>query len=128
MRRMMVPEVIIKSQVADDTFSVDLNEIVEKYGTVIDNGYKTITLQIYNKEAADDGSHNELVTDNGYIGFVIVNGTITITKNSDDVFIQGMLFDTDMFFTQYLYIPSGSYENGITLGSGFEFDLYVIRV
>ena len=90
MRRMIAPEMIIKSQVVDDKYEVDLNEILEKYGTTVDNS-KTITLQIYNK-LIDDEDQNTLSDDNGAIGSVVVNGSITISKNSDgDVFIQGML-------------------------------------
>lgn len=130
-RRMMSPQVLIKSQIMDDKNQVDLNEILEKYGTVTLSGAKTITLQIYNKEATDVGQ-NYLYDDSGMIGFVVVNGSITITKHSNGaVFIQGMLLNDfdDGVLIPFLDIPSGSYENGITLeGWESEFDLYVIRV
>lgn len=126
MRRMIAPEMIIKSQVVDDKYEVDLNEILEKYGTTV-NDSKTITLQIYNK-LIDDEDQNTLSDDNGAIGSVVVNGSITISKNSDgDVFIQGMLHNEGVFII-YLEIPSGSYENGISLVGTNDFDLYVLRV
>lgn len=130
MRRMIAPEMIIKSQVVDDKEMVDLNEILEKYGTEfgdVGDKIKTITLQIYNK-LIDDEDQNTLSDDNGAIGSVVVNGSITISKNSDgDVFIQGMLHNEGVFII-YLEIPSGSYENGISLVGTNDFDLYVIRV
>ena len=129
MRRMMVPEVIIKSQVVDDKETVDLNEILEKYGAVLWDGTKTITLQIYNKFATDE-PQNILSDDNAGIllGYVVINGSITITKYSDGVVnIQGMLLDNNGLYITFLEIPSQSYES-ILLNSPNEFDLYVIRV
>ena len=128
-RRMMSPEIIIKSQIADNKELVYLNEILEKYGTVtFDGQVKTITLQIYNKIASDE-TQNSLNNDNGYLGNVVMNGSITITKNDGNIFIQGMLINmNDNSIISYLEIPGGSYENGIMLDSPNEFDLYVIRV
>src|SRR5690554_733237 len=127
-RRMMSPQEIIKSQIADDKFQVDLNEILEKYGTVTEFDGKVITLQIYNKIASDE-AQNTIYNDNDFLMDVVVNGSITISKKTnDDVYIQGMLLDNNFVLTQYLEIPSGSYENGILLQSVYEFDLYVIRV
>lgn len=129
MRRMMSPEMIIKSQVVDDKEMVDLNEILEKYGTEfgdVGDKIKTITLQIYNKYAVDE-PQNILYHDNDIIGYVVVNGSITIMKTEDDaVFIQGMLHNAGVYI-DYLDIPSQSYES-IMLVSPNEFDLYVIRV
>ncbi len=126
MRRMMSPEMIIKSQVLDNKEHVDLNEIIEKYGTALGDGDKIITLQIYNKFAGDE-SQNILSNDNGMMGYVVVNGSITISKFAGNVLIQGMLHNEGVFIP-YLEIPSGSYENGVMLTSPNEFDLYVIRV
>ena len=125
---MMSPQEIIKSQIADDKFQVDLNEILEKYGTVTEFDGKVITLQIYNKIASDE-AQNTIYNDNDFLMDVVVNGSITISKKTnDDVYIQGMLLDNNFVLTQYLEIPSGSYENGIKINSPTEFDLYVIRV
>lgn len=126
MRRMLNPQMIIKSQIADDKFQVDLNEILEKYGTVINDDTKTITLQIYNKEARDE-SQNHIEADISIKGSVVVNGSITITKIEDDVYIQGMLHNEGVFIP---FIEIGSYENveSVNLSSSSIFDLYVIRV
>lgn len=116
---------IIKSQIADDKNQVDLNEILEKYGTTFVD-MKTITLQIYNKIVGDE-KLNSLNDDSGFLGSIVVNGSITITKYSYAVLIQGMLHD-DGVFIPYLELDNGSYENGIILSNSYEFDLYVIRV
>ena len=126
---MMVPEVIIKSQVVDDKNKVYLIEILEKYGVVIYDGEaKTITFQIYNKIASDENK-NSIKDDSNNIGFVVINGSITVTKwLSGEVYIQGMLVDINKVHIPYLEIPDGSYENGIELSGIEQFDLYVIRV
>jgi len=127
---MIDPQTIIKSQVADDKFQVDLNEIVEKYGTVMPPyGDKTITLQIYNQVASDDNI-NAIYDDSDTIGYVFINGSITITKNSDGtVYIQGMIWNlSDNLLINHIEVPSESYENGILLTSYYAFDLYVIRI
>lgn len=128
MRRMIAPETIIKSQIIDDKAQVDLNEILEKYGTDIGFGAKTITLQIYNKYASDE-NQNAMYNDSDIFVYVAVNGSITISKYDDfRVTIQGMLVDGSYVLKKYAEIQSGSYENGIILSSSNEFDLYVIRV
>ena len=127
----MSPQAIIKSQVIDDKFEVDLNEILEKYGMVLDDGYfyKTITLQIYNKVASDEAQNFISYANYSVLGNVVVNGSITITKLSlDEVYIQGMLIDNNGVYIPHLEIDSESYEDGILLSSSNEFDLYVIRV
>jgi len=128
-RRMISPQMIIKSQIVDDKYIVDLNEILEKYGTLLDDDTKTITLQIYNKEIWEDEA-NSISTDDGIIGYIVVNGSITISKYDGDVYIKGMLLSySDMDFIPYLEIPSGSYENiGIELADVYKFDVHVIRV
>ena len=125
---MMSPQVIIKSQVVDDKFSVDLNEILEKYGVKGEYDEKMITLQIYNQGCDDEPLF--ITYDNSDIVNVVVNSTITITKFSNGtVYIQGMLFDGNQNYIPFLEIASGNYENGIKLiMSSYMFDLYVIRV
>lgn len=128
MRRMMPEEMIIKSQVADDKSQVDLNEILEKYGTVTDDGSKTITLQIYNKFASEE-NQNSLTNKSNSLGSVVINGSITITKHpQDSAFIQGMLLDENNLHIPYLEIEDQNYQDGIILTNPEEFDLYVIRV
>lgn len=127
-RRMIDPSVVIKSQIVDDKYRVDLNEILEKHGMVTEYGAKTITLQIYNKEASDE-NQNSIIIDNDYLGEVVMNGSITLSKISGDlVFIQGLLVQSGILENTYLEISSGSYENGIILEGPNAFDLYVIRV
>lgn len=127
-RRMIDPSVVIKSQIVDDKYRVDLNEILEKHGMVTEYGAKTITLQIYNKEAGDE-NQNSIIIDNDYLGEVVMNGSITLSKISGDlVFIQGLLVQSGILENTYLEISSGSYENGIILEGPNAFDLYVIRV
>lgn len=127
-RRMIDPQVIIKSQVVDDKNKVDLYEILEKYGTVT-RWSKTITVQIYNKFASDE-EQNSLNNDNSFLGFVLMNGSIIISKDADtdDVYIQGMILDKSYVLKNYVYVQSGSYENGIRLSSPYPFDVHVIKV
>src|SRR5690554_2400964 len=125
-RRMISPQTIIKSQIVDDKFTVDLYEILEKYGTIHD-GQKTITLQIYNKMASEEGLIN-LADDSGFIGNVVSNGTITITKAPWALYIQGMILDSNNDFIEFLEISEEDYESGIILGGPKEFDIHVIKV
>ena len=123
---MISPQTIIKSQIVDDKFTVDLYEILEKYGTIHD-GQKTITLQIYNKMASEEGLIN-LADDSGFIGNVVSNGTITITKAPWALYIQGMILDSNNDFIEFLEISEEDYESGIILGGPKEFDIHVIKV
>lgn len=127
-RRMIDPQTIIKSQVVDDKYSVDLYEILEKYGTEHD-GAKTITLQIYNKLASDE-PQNYLYNNNIHIGNVITNGSITISKMSNNIYIQGGLLDSSDYVSNiyYLNLQSGSYENGFILSNIYKFDVHVVKV
>jgi len=128
-RRMIDPQVIIKSQIVDDKESVDLNEILEKYGTTFYSN-KTITLQFYNKLASDE-PNNFIYDDSESLGVVAFNGSITVTKDvNSNIFIQGRLLDSSDYLSPltHLKISSGSYENGIILSSNFEFDVHVIKV
>jgi len=131
-RRMIDPQVIIKSQILDDKYSVDLNEIIEKYGVQNELG-KSVTLQIYSKRNADD-SGLLIVTDIDTWEpscFVMENTAITISKVDDDgVYITGLLVDnlTDMNLLRFMDISNGDYENGIILMNNYEFDVHVIKV
>lgn len=126
----MDPQTIIKSQIVDDKELVDLNEILEKYGTDYESGNKSITLQIYSKEALDDGGTPQIVTDTSYPGYVLTNTAITITKflDDDDIYIRGVLADNTMNLKNFIHIPAGEYENGIILSDAYPFDVHVIKV
>lgn len=128
MRRMIDPQTIIKSQIADDKEVVDLYELLEKYGTKFDHGGKSVTLQFYSKETADDGSLM-IVTDTDVKGIVAINTAITISEYEGDVIISGLLFNISYTnFIEYIEISDGDYENGIVLQSTYEFDVHVIKV
>ena len=129
-RRMIDPQTIIKSQVVNDKSEVDLNEILEKYGTQLYDS-KSVTLQFYSKENADD-SGLAINTDTiKPICWVVENTAITISKvDYDGVYITGSLVDnsTDMNLLRFINISDGDYENGIILASNYEFDVHVIKV
>ncbi len=129
-RRMIDPQTIIKSQIADDKFVVDLNEILEKYGVETEYTIKSVTLQFYSKANLDD-SGNWIYSDSGNKGFLIANTAITISKDTvNDVYILGMIVDnlTNMNLQHFIQIDSGDYENGIILQDTYEFDVHVIKV
>jgi len=129
-RRMIDPQVIIKSQVADDKESVDLNEILEKYGVPTSMG-KSVTLQFYSKENADDSGMTINTDTIKPICYVVENTAITISKvDGDGVYINGLLVDnlTDMNLLKFINISDGDYENGIILSSTYPFDVHVIKV
>jgi|SRR5690554_1917080 len=128
-RRMIDPQVIIKSQVVDDGVTVDLNEILEKYGFELGNS-KSVTLQFYNQETEEDDIMI-ISCDTGEKGSIVANTAVTISKNPNgDVFIRGLLVDnlTNMNLIKYVKIPNGDYENGIMLLNTYEFDVHVIKV
>lgn len=134
MRRMIDPETIIKSQIADDKQTVDLNEILEKYGTQGDKGNtwaKSVTLQIYSKLVYEDITIY-ITSDTDTKAYIIPNGAITITKDTDNdfVYISGLIVDnlSDMNLLRYIDISDGDYENGIILLSSYPFDVHVIKV
>lgn len=126
---MIDPQVIIKSQIVNDKIFVDLNEVLEKYGT--DSGWtKNITLQFYNQQTGDDDDMI-IEIDAESKGAIIPNTTITISKDdSGDVYIRGSLVDNlyDMNFLPFVLIENGEYENGITVINPYEFDIHVIKV
>lgn len=129
---MIDPQTIIKSQIANDKYSVNLNEILEKYGTQNEEDCsKSITLQFYSKEVADDSSL-QISSDTDIEGYIIPNGAITITKRPDDnlVWISGLIVDdmTDMQLLRYIEIRDGDCENGIIVQSDLRFDVHVIKV
>ena len=128
-RRMISPQVIIKSQVGDNEERVDLNEILEKYGIQI-GANKSVTLQLYSQEVADD--NNLLIKDDTSERCkVLVNTAITITKMPDgNVFIGGLLVDdyTGMNLIPYIMVPDGEYKNGIMLINEYNFDVHVVKV
>lgn len=128
-RRMIDPQVIIKSQVVDDKIVVDLNEILEKHGVQLANGSKTVTLQIYSKEVSDD-NYMAIDSDTGVKAAIVINTAITITKNNNTVIIRGLLVDNlnDMNFLSYIEILGGDYENGIILSDHYLFDVHVIKI
>jgi hypothetical protein len=129
-RRMIDPQTIIKSQIADDKYSVDLYEILEKYGVPTSMG-KSVTLQFYSKENADDSGlsiHSDTLRP---ICFVVENTAITIsTVDGDGVYINGLLVDDvdDMNFLKFINISDEDYENGIILMGTYPFDVHVIKV
>lgn len=129
-RRMIDPQTIIKSQIVDDKEAVDLNEILEKYGTQGEYS-KSITLQFYSKETADDNDF-PIYSDTGVKGYIIANGAITITKLNDNntVYISGLVVGSisDMKLLISINIDDGDYENGIILESYYPFDVHVIKV
>lgn len=127
---MINPQAIIKSQIANDKSFVDLNEILEKYGTQNKWGDKSVTLQFYSKETIDN---NGLVIfdDTDIVASVIINTAITITKNNvNNVFISGLIVNNmdDLNLLSHIFIKNGDYENGIPLESEKQFDVHVIKV
>lgn len=133
-RRMIDQKTIIKSQIVDDKWRVDLNEIVEKYGwqDIVGGMYlKSVTIQFYAKQAMEDDDM-QISSDTGNKGAIVTNTAITISKDIDDgwVYIRGLLVDDlySMNFMTIIYIEPGDYENGIILQNPYEFDVYVIKV
>lgn len=129
-RRMIDTRTIIKSQIVDDKETVDLNEILEKYGTQDEYGNKFITLQIYSKQA-DSDVELSINDDTNVKGYIIPNSAITITKNDVNcVYIVGLIVGdlNNRNLLPCITINDGEYENGIILFDNYHFDVHVIKV
>lgn len=128
-RRMIDPQTIIKSQIVNDKWTVDLHELLEKYGFQDDFGAKHVTLQFYSKYTADDDGMG-INTDTSFKGCVVINTAITISNYGGYVYIRGLLVNDleTMVFIPYIEILPGDYENGIILENPKDFDVHVIKV
>lgn len=130
MRRMLVPEIKIKSKIVDDASSINLTEL-EPY---VENGL--VIVQAIISEPPNDTSHikkNLLVLQDDIEGLTynIVNGAIITFKiSADEIRAYSYFYDNDDDGLPYDLLYFNNYNLGdLTIRCGImaTIDLYIIK-
>ena len=126
MRRMLLPEVKIKSKVKDDTFNITLEELLPYFNET--DSIQSVIIQPINQSGYDDSNIILEIVGSPNTIYDITNQIVTIGYDGGGTLMSaGLLFNKDTNQIELSLYKRNIDLEDVRISSTYQFDLYIIK-